>query len=68
MPVEFDTDVLYHKEILSLLLTTGVWKKDAAGSKFLTERAFTVQYPIRIIDSGGKANLLLEGWHYTVCL
>jgi hypothetical protein len=69
VPVEFDTDILYHEGILRLLTTTGVWEKDIVGSnKFWKEFAFTIRYPVRMIDDDGKANLLLEGYHHTVCL
>jgi len=68
-PVEIDTDVLYHKGILKLLLLTGVWKKDPAQTdKFWNEYSFTVTYPLRLIDDDGNANLLLEGYHHLVCL
>ena len=68
-PVEFDTGVLYHKEIHALLVQTGVWEKDPiATEKFWHEYAFTILYPVRMIDDDGKPNLLLEGYHHTVCM
>jgi len=69
VPVEFATDVLYHAEIRKLLTVAGVWEKDIVGSnKFWKEFAFVIQYPVRMIDDDGKPNLLLEGYHHTVCL
>jgi len=69
VPVEIDTGVLYHKGILKLLLTTGVWKKDPAQTdKSWNEYSFTIIHPMRLIDDDGNANLLLEGYHHLVCL
>lgn len=68
-PVEIDTTVLYHREILTLLITTGVWEKDPLfTSKFWDQHAFTILYPIRLIDSDGWATFLGPGDHHTVCL
>lgn len=68
-PVEFNTDELLDKKILILLVNAGIWKEDPLFTKkFWSEYAFTILYPIRMIDDDGKPNLLLEGYHHTVCL
>lgn len=68
-PVEFDTDELLDKKTLILLVNAGVWKEDPVFTKkFWKEYAFTILYPIRMIDDDGKPNLLLEDYHHTVCL
>jgi len=67
-PIEFDTEELLDKKILILLVNAGVWKEDPARTnRFWKEYAFTILYPIRMIDDDGKPNLLLEGYHHTVC-
>jgi hypothetical protein len=69
VPVKIDTNILYHKDVLKLLTTTGVWKKDPVSTKkFWHEYAFTIVHPLLMIDDDGKPNLLLEGYHHTVCL
>lgn len=69
VPVEFNTNVLYHAEIRKLLALTGVWEKDPIFTdKFWKEYAFTIRYPVRMIDDDGKPNLLLEGYLHTVCI
>ena len=68
-PVEILTDVLHHKEILRLLVETGVWKKDPAQTdKFWNEYSFKIIYPTRLIDDDGRATYLCDGDHHLVCL
>lgn len=68
-PVEFASSVLYHKDILKLLVLTGVWEKDPLfTSKIISSYAFTILYPIRMIDCDGFVNFLGPGDHHTVCL
>lgn len=68
-PIEVDSKSLCYKEILQLLVETNVWKKDPIGTnKFWNEYAFTILYPIRMIDCDNTPNLLLKDYHHTVCL
>lgn len=68
-PVEFDSSVLYHKGILKLLSLTGVWEKDPIFTSILTSTyAFTILYPIRLIEVDGHATFLGPGDHWSVCL
>jgi len=68
-PVEFASSVLYHKGILKLLLLTGVWEKDPLfTSKITGSYAFTILYPIRMIDCDGFATFLGPGDHHIVFL
>lgn len=68
-PVEILTDILHHKEILQMLVETGIWKKDPLGTqKFWHEYSFKIIYPTRLIDDDGEAKYLSLGDYHLVCL
>lgn len=71
--VEFDTEEVLNKKIRKLLMDTGVWKVDlACTDRFWREYAFTILYPIRMIDTNGDGSrtphFMENGDHHTVCL
>jgi len=73
-PVMIHTGSLYHKDILKMLVKTGIWKKDPIFTdKFWREYSFTILYPIRLTDE--DLDKLPTDWiylgigdHHTVCL
>lgn len=66
LPIEVDTEELVDKKTLKLLVDTGIWEKDPAGTDRFWEHSFRILYPIRIIDKDGwNAGFLTPGDHYT---